>query len=152
MTDWKALHDPRTPPAKVFEAVCSELGAYYTERGASYTKSGKRIKFKFERVRCEIGLRSSHSNMAGSWVNLEMICSVYAADNSGMERKGILTAGIKPENVNVVKIDDKQFAEIIALIDGLLERARSYETREGAASLSNASNNAVYFNRYFGNE
>lgn len=151
MTDWSTLHSPYTPPAKVFEAVCAELGAYYTERGAKYTKSNKRIKFAFERVRCEIGLRSSHSNMAGEWVNLELIPSVYAVDTSGMERKGILITKERPENVNVVKIDDKQFAEIVSLIDGLLEKARSYETREGAASLRDDSNNAVYFARYFGN-
>lgn len=151
MIDWETFHSPYTPPAKVFEAVCAELGAYYTERGAKYTKSNKRIKFAFERVRCEIGLHSSHSNMAGRWVNLEIIPSVYAADTSGMERKGILITGDRPHNVNVVKIDDKQFAEITALIDGLLEKARSYETREGAASLRDHPNNAVYFARYFGN-
>lgn len=150
MTDWSALHSPYTPPAEVFETVCAELGAYYTERGAKYTKSNKRIKFPFERVRCEIGLRSSHSNMAGEWVNLEIITSVYAADITGMERKGILYTDIRPKNVNIVKIDDKQFAEITALIDGLVERARSYETREGAASLCGDPNNAVYFDRYFG--
>lgn len=156
MIDWETLHSPHTPPAKVFEAVCAELGAYYTERGAKYTKSNKRIKFTFERVRCEIGLRSSHSNMAGKWVNLELIPSIYAADTDGMERKGILNAGIRPENVNVVKIDDKRFAEIAALIDGLLEKARSYETANGAAALLDEKtslgnpNNAVYFARYFG--
>lgn len=151
MTDWSTLHSPYTPPAQVFEAVCAELGAYYTERGAKYTKSNKRIKFAFERVRCEIGLRSSHSNMAGEWVNLEIIPSVYAVDTSGMERKGILITKERPMNINVVKIDDRQFAEIISVIDGLVEKARSYETREGAASLSNDPNNAVYFARYFGN-
>lgn len=151
MTDWSTLHNPYTPPAEVFGAVCAELGAYYTERGAKYTKSNKRIKFTFERVRCEIGLRSSHSNMRGEWVNLEIIPTVYAVDTSGMERKGILITKEWPQNVNVVKIDDKQFAEIITLIDGLVEKARSYETREGAASLSNDPNNAVYFARYFGN-
>lgn len=150
MTDWSKLHSPYTPPAEVFGAVCAELGAYYTARGAKYTKSNRRIKFTFERVRCEIGLRSSHSNMAGEWVNLEIIPSVYAADTSGMERKGILITKERPVNINVVKIDDNLFAEITALIDGLVEKARSYETREGAASLSNDPNNAVYFTRYFG--
>lgn len=152
MTDWSALHSPYTPPAEVFAAVCAELGAYYTKRGAKYTKSNKRIKFAFERVRCEIGLRSSHSNMRGEWVNLEIITSVYAADTERMERKGILSTDIRPKNVNIVKIDDKQFAEITALIDGLVERARSYETREGAASLCGDPNNRVYFARYFGKE
>ena len=107
------MHSPYTPPAEVFAAVCAELGAYYTKRGAKYTKSNKRIKFAFERVRCEIGLRSSHSNMRGEWVNLEIITSVYAADTEGMERKGILSTDIRPKNVNIVKIDDKQFAEIV---------------------------------------
>ncbi|MBD5130128.1 MAG: hypothetical protein HDT43_09415 [Ruminococcaceae bacterium] len=151
MTDWSTLHSPYTPPAQVFGAVCAELGAYYTERGAKYTKSNKRIIFAFERVRCEIGLRSSHSNMAGEWVNLEIIPSVFAIDTSGMERKGILITNERPVNINVVKIDDKQFAEIVSVIDGLVDKARSYETREGAASLCDDSNNAVYFARYFGN-
>ena len=152
MTDWSKLHNPYTPTAEVFEAVCAELGAYYTARGAKYTKSNRRIKFTLERVRCEIGLRSSHSNMAGEWVNLEIIPSVYAVDTSGMERKGILITKERPVNINVVKIDDRQFAEIISVIDGLVEKARSYETREGAASLSNDPNNAVYFARYFSNK
>lgn len=152
MTDWSTLHSPYTPPAEVFGAVCAELGAYYTERGAKYTKSDKRIKFAFERVRCEIGLRSSHSNMAGEWVNLEIITNVYAADTEGMERKGILYTHIRPQNVNIVKIDDKQFSQITALIDELVDKARSYETRGGAASLCDDPNNAVYFERYFGKE
>ena len=80
MFDWSRLHSPYTPPSEVFEAVCAELGAYYTARGAKYTKSNRRIKFTFERVHFEIGLRSSHSNMAGEWVNLEIIPSVFAAD------------------------------------------------------------------------
>lgn len=157
MFDWKSLYSPYTPPAEVFAAVCAELGAYYTERGAKYTKSKRLLKFPLRLIRCEIGLWSSHSNTAGEWVNLEIVTSVFAVETDGMERRGILNAPIRPNNFNVVKIDDKQFAEITAYIDDCLKRVGELETREGAAALFNGRtalgnpNNAVYFERYFGN-
>lgn len=156
MADWESLRRPYVPSAEVVKAVCAELGAHYAERGGKYTKSNRQLKFKLELVRCEIGFNSSHSNMAGEWVNLEIVTSVFAADTDGMERKGILNAGFRPENFNIAKIDGELFAEITAYIDGCLERVKTFETAEGAAALTDEKisrgnpNNSAYFARYFG--
>ena len=161
MTDWKweensVLYSdsPYIPSKDIFQAVCNELGRYYSQSGAKYTKSNRKIKWNFERIRCEIGLRSSHSNMAGEWVNLEIIPNVYALDESEMERGGLLYVDIRPKNFNVYGIDNKLFFEIIGYIDENLELVKSFETAAGirnfcdeAKFLNEHPNNGIYFSR-----
>lgn len=145
-----------TPPWDIFQAVCNEIGRYYTMKGAKYTKSSKRLKWTGGKLRCEIGFRSSHSNIAGDWVNLEIITSIYTIDTKDMERKGILNLEIRPKNFNVYEIDYELFFEIIKYIDEMLELVWSLETKEGLsdylagkseeklAYIKRDSNNVVY--------
>lgn len=120
-----------TLPREIFQAVCNELGRYFTLQGAKYSKSNPGLKWKGSKLRCEMGFRSSHSNTAGDWVNLEIVTSVYALDDKEMERKGILNYAPRPKNFNVYKIDRQLFAEIIQYIEDTLELVWSFETKEG---------------------
>lgn len=145
---------PYVPPREIFQAVCDELGRYYSEKGAKYTRSNRKIKLKFERVLCELGLWSSHSNMAGEWVNLEIVTSVYALDKTDMEKKGYLYINIRPENFNVYGIDSELFFKIVDYIDGKLEFVKSFDTADGIRKLCGEKefvdrnpNNRIYFER-----
>lgn len=100
-------------------------------QGAKYTKSRPRLKWKGNKLRCEMGFWSSHSNIPGDWVNLEIVTSVYAFDDKEMEQKGILNYAPRPKNFNVYKIDQKLFAEIIQYIEDTLELVWSFESKEG---------------------
>lgn len=145
---------PHVPPKEIFQAVCNELGRYYSQCGAKYTKSNRKIKWKFERIRCEMGFWSSHSNIPGEWVNLEIVTTVYALDKADMEREGLLYFHIRPNNFNVYGIDGKRFFEIVGYINETLELVRSFESAEGIRKfrgeekfVNEHPNNAVYFNR-----
>lgn len=54
-------------------------------------------------------------------MNLEIVTSVFALDISEMERKGILSFGIKLKNFDVYQIDYDKFNEIITFIENTLE-------------------------------
>jgi len=120
-----------TASKDIFHAVCNELGRYFTLHGAKYIKSRPRLKWKGNKLRCEMGFWSSSSNIKGNWVNLEIVTSVYVLDDKVMERKGILNYVPRPKNFNVYKMDQKLFAEIIQYIEDTLELVWSFETKEG---------------------
>lgn len=148
-------NSPYVQPRDIFQAVCDELGRYYSQtRGAKYTRSNRKIKLKFERVLCELGLWSSHSNIRGEWVNLEIVTSVYALDKTDMERKGLLYIKIRPENFNVYGIDSDLFFKIADYIDGKLELVKSFDTADGIREyydeekfVNEHNNNKIYFDR-----
>lgn len=148
-----------TPPREIFQAVCNELGRYYKINGAKYTKSNRKIKWVGKQIRCEIGLWSSHSNIPGKWVNLEIVTSVFALNTSDMERRGILDYSVKPVNFNVYGIDYEKFFEIIKCIDNILDIIWSFETKDGIEAflskkskqeleyINDNSNNLIYYQR-----
>lgn len=150
---------PYIAPKDIFQAVCNELGRYYTQKGAKYTKSNRRLKWQGEKLRCEMGLWSSHSNIPGKYVNLEIVTSSYAIDARDMERKGILNFSVKPKNFNVYQIDYELFEEIIQFIDDTLVTIWTYETKEGIDDfyaqknekelefINGNPNNKIYYNR-----
>lgn len=152
---------PYVPPREIFLAVCDEIGRYYQMTGAKYTKSNRKLKWSWERIRCEIGLWSSHHNIPGEWVNLEIVTSVYSLDTRGMERKGILNYSVRPNNFNVYHIDYNLFFEIIHQIDHNLEIVKTFETKEGVDNflkeqsegrlkfIEENPNNEIYYNRTF---
>ena len=122
---------PNTSPQEIFQAVCNEIGRYYSERGMKYTKSNRKLKWQGEKLRCEFVFWSSHSNIRGEWVNLEIVTNVYALDKSNMEKNGLLYFKIKPRNFNVYDIDSEQFCRITDFIDSMIEYVRPLESREG---------------------
>ena len=166
MTEWTWAENsvlysdyPYTPPREIFQAVCDELGRFFAQSGAKYTKSGRKLKRTLGAVRLETAFWSSHGNIAGEWVNLEIVSSIYASDKNGLEKNGLLYFNIKPKNFNVYKIDIDRFSEITEYIGGILETARDLNTRNGirrfleersqteAQFLGEHSNNSVFFDR-----
>lgn len=166
MTDWKwednsVLYDtsPYTPPREIFQAVCGELGRFFTQKGAKYTRSNRKIKFVLGAVRLEVVFWSSHSNTAGDWVNLEIVSTVYAADKSGLERNGLIYLNIRPNNFNVYGIDGELFSEITDYISGVARTAAAFSTRNGIRRflaengqseeqfLNGNPNNRIFFER-----
>ena len=161
MREWKwsensVLYNnsPYVPPKDIFQAVCDELGRYYSEKGAKYTRSNRKIKVKFECVICEFGLWSSHGNIQGEWVNLEIVTSVYAVDKTDMEKKGLLFVDIRPKNFNVYGIDSELFFKIVDYIDDKLKLVKQLNTTDGIKEffggdefINEHSNNKIYFER-----
>lgn len=96
--EWKwSDYSEYTPAREIFQAVCDELGRYYAEKGKSYTRSGRKIKWKGKNLKFEIHFASSHSNTSGRCITLEIIACVWALSADGMERKGILNFPIREE-------------------------------------------------------
>lgn len=160
MTEWKweegsVLYSdsPYTPPKEIFQAVCNELGRYYSQNGAKYTKSNRKIKWNLGLIRLEVAFWSSCSNTAGEWVNLEIVSNVYATDSNNMEKGGLLYFYIRPENFNIYGIDNSLFFEIIGYIDETLELVKTFTTADGIRNYCGESefvnehpNNRAYFN------
>lgn len=150
---------PYVPPREIFQAVCNELGRYFSQNGAKYTRSNRKIKFPLGAARLETVFWSSHSNTAGEWVNLEIVSTLYAADKSGLERNGLIYYIVRPNNFNVYGIDEKLFSEIIEYINGIYKTAQNFNTREGIRRflaknslseeqfLNSHPNNRVYFEK-----
>lgn len=150
---------PYVPPREIFQAACDELGRYFSQFGAKYTKSNRKIKWNLGVVRLEAVCWSSHSNIAGNWVCLEIVSSIYAADKTGLDKKGLIYAGPRPESFNVYKLDNAKFTEIVEYLNGILETARLFNSKAGirqylaecskteAQFLNEHPNNRVFFER-----
>ncbi len=120
-----------TSTRDIFQAVCNEIGRYYKSDEMKYTKSNRKLKWRGNKVWCEFGFWSSHSNMSGSWVALEIVTYVHSIDKAGMEKDGFVNCDIRSEHFNVYNIDDKKFFEIIDYIDGRIEMSKLLESQEG---------------------
>jgi len=70
--------DERTPPKAIFQAVCDLIGEHYSSQGFKYARSRPKITRKGTEFDIEIAFWSSGSNMAGSYVNLEIIGHTYS--------------------------------------------------------------------------
>lgn len=75
---------------EIFQAVCDELGRYYAEEGKKYARSNHTIKWKGKHLKYQIKFNSSHYNLQGDFVCLEIVTNIWALSAEGMERKGIL--------------------------------------------------------------
>ncbi|OAZ03075.1 hypothetical protein [Flavobacterium succinicans] len=62
-----------TKPTEIFKEVCDSLGNFYSQKGWKYSRSRPKIKFEKDDLILEINFWSSHSNMAGSYVQLEIL-------------------------------------------------------------------------------
>lgn len=119
-----------TATKDIFQAVCNEIGRYYHSKGMKYTKSNRKLKWKGNKVCCEFGFWTSHSNMRGKWVNLEIVTSIFSLHKSSSKQKLLIDIDIRPENFDVYKINYDKFYEIINYIDNVLEFVNSLETKD----------------------
>lgn len=124
-------NSPYILPRDIFQAVCNEVGRYYQEKELQYVKSKRELKWEGTNLWCKLGLWSSHSNIQGKWVAFEIVTSLFAIDNTEMERKGILSFGFRPKHFNIYGIDLKLFNEITSYIDSTLMRVKEFDTKNG---------------------
>jgi hypothetical protein len=66
-----------TPCKEIFQAVCDEIGQHYAQFGFTYARSRPKITFKNKDIKLEIAFWSSGYNMAGDYVQLEIIPHFY---------------------------------------------------------------------------
>lgn len=65
--------DVSTPCKDIFQAVCDELGEYYSDKGFKYARSRPKLTYKDNEIKLEIKFFSSASNTPGEWVCLDII-------------------------------------------------------------------------------
>lgn len=122
---------PYVPTKDIFQAVCHEIGRYYQGKELQYVKSRRELRWKGVNLWCKLAFWSSHSNRQGEWVAFEIVTSLFATDDTEMERKGILSFGFRPKHFNVYSIDLKLFDEIIFYIDSTMMRVKEFDTKAG---------------------
>ncbi|WP_422104033.1 hypothetical protein [Winogradskyella sp.] len=66
-------YNEETKPSEIFKEVCHLIGKYYSEKGWKYYGGRPKIKRESNDLIIEINFWSSHSNMAGSYVQLEIL-------------------------------------------------------------------------------
>ncbi|TVX91518.1 hypothetical protein [Cohnella terricola] len=79
-------YSPYTPCQTIFQAVCDELGRYYSNKGFQYAKSRPKITLKDQDLKLQISFWSSGYNTPGEYVNLEIIPSFYSTKLSQKKR------------------------------------------------------------------
>src|SRR5262249_19857619 len=67
---------PYTAPKDVFHAVCDELARFFAPEGWKYSRSRPKLTHSRGDLDCEVCFWSSRSNMAGSFVCLEVVAHV----------------------------------------------------------------------------
>lgn len=67
-----------TAPKEIFQAVCDIIGEHYTKHGFKYARSRPKITLKGTDFDIVVAFWSSGYNMAGSFVNLEIIGHAYS--------------------------------------------------------------------------
>ncbi len=90
-TNTVLLKDPATVSCKeIFQAVCDELGHYYSKIGFKYAASRPKLAIARGKLKLDIRFYSSHSNMPGEYVNLEILAEFYAPELKQTRTKGFL--------------------------------------------------------------
>lgn len=138
---------PYIRPRDIFQAVCDELGRYYQGKELKYAKSKRELKWKGVHLWCTFGLWSSHSNIRGEWVCLEIVTSLFATDLSGMERKGVLSFDFRSQHFNVYGIDSKLFEEIISYIDETMRKVKELDTKTGIENFLLTTQKSTFIKR-----
>ena len=83
-----------TPCKEIFQAVCDEIGKYFTEKGWKYSRSRPKITIKNKELKIEIAFWSSVSNTPGNFVKIEILPQIYSLEllkklkSEGIKSKG----------------------------------------------------------------
>jgi hypothetical protein len=149
------------PPRAIFNEVCKLLGIHYADNGFSFFRSRPKMVKQTENFIIEIAFSSSHANMAGSYVCLEVIGSLYSKKLALYDKaqsqsfKGyvlghsdfwnqarFLNNDQRTNcNFNIYAIDDTYFAEIVEYIDRIfLEQIDRMKNIDGIVSFINQTN------------
>jgi hypothetical protein len=155
-------------PRDIINEVCKLLGAYYVDKGFTFFRSRPKMVKKTDNFTVEIVFNSSSSNMAESYVCLEVIGSLYSTTLALYDKeksqtyKGYLLGHsdfwnqehfLKNNqrtncNFNIYAIDDTFFAEIVEYIDRVfLEQIDSIKNIDGIISFIHRAKNGASFGR-----
>jgi len=141
--DWEwnensVLHkiSPDITCKELYNAICFELGRYFSGMGFKYLKSKRMLHmlvFQDEQIKLEINIKTSRHNMPGKWVAIDIFpeFSSIALKEIGMEGFLFDEAEIYERNpikggswyldtymFNGYEFSEGMFKEIIALIEG----------------------------------
>ena len=111
-------------PKDIFQAVCDELGKYYSKKGFKYARSTPKLTYKDKEIKFELRFSSSSSNTRGEWVSLDMFPSISSIELEKekhirpciMSVSSMLTKKGNWENKNLI-ITETIFGEKIEHID-----------------------------------
>jgi hypothetical protein len=82
-----------TPCKEIFQAVCDEIGAFYTKKGFKYTASRPKISIEKDGIKLEICFFSTRTNVVNQSVSLQIIPAFYSKKAKTDDNpKGILLA------------------------------------------------------------
>ncbi|MCR5290395.1 MAG: hypothetical protein K6E51_10415 [Treponema sp.] len=147
---------PDDEPKAILDEVCRQICMYYKGK-ENFTCLKRKLRWKNPVIQCEFGFCSSHSNMRGEWVNFEIIPTLYAIDNDGMEKKGLLYLNIWPENFDICHINESIFFKIIEYIEDKIQLAQEMCTKEGFSAflerykdikfIAEARNNQIFLEK-----
>jgi hypothetical protein len=82
-----------TPCKDIFQAVCDEIGAFYSKKGYTYTASRPKIAIEKNDIRLEICFFSTRTNVVNQSVSLQIIPTFYSKKAKTSDNpKGIVLA------------------------------------------------------------
>jgi hypothetical protein len=132
------LHpSPNHAPKDIFQAVCDELGDYFKNKGFRYAKSRPKLSYKDKQIKLEINFWSSRSNMAGEYVNLEILPYFYAVELAKTKHKGLLFGHAALFNEKYS--DDPHKIKIVQIYGENLERIEA-KSKESLIKYNNNCN------------
>lgn len=99
-----------TPCKDIFQAVCDEIGLHYAQFGFTYARSRPKISFKNKDIKLDIGFWSSGYNIAGDYVQLEIIPLFYDAKAKSKKplfyHIGLFCQPLITDNQELVRIEN----------------------------------------------
>tara|TARA_R110002050_G_scaffold45035_1_gene106996 strand:+ start:952 stop:1551 length:600 start_codon:yes stop_codon:yes gene_type:complete len=127
-----------TKPSEIFKEICNSIGNYYSEKGWKYSKSRPKIRRESNDLVLEINFWSSHSNLAGSYVQLEILPYVSSKKlkkwikENEIGRNNSIYAPKKYSfrNNNVYGITEIEFSILLNEIDEFIENELNINENE----------------------
>ncbi|GAB1308542.1 hypothetical protein KH5_12250 [Urechidicola sp. KH5] len=121
--------DSETKPSLIFKEICNSIGKHYSEKGWKYSKSRPKIRRENNDLIVEINFWSSHSNMSGSYIQLEILPYVSSKrlkkwiKENKIGRNQFIYAPKKYSfrNNNVYGITENKFSELLDEIDDFIK-------------------------------
>jgi hypothetical protein len=99
-----------TPCKDIFQAVCDEIGQHYAQFGFTYARSRPKITFKNKDIKLEIAFWSSGYNMAGDYVQLEIIPHFYDVKSKSKKplfyHIGLFCKPLVTDNQELVRLEN----------------------------------------------
>ena len=133
-----------TPPREIFMACCDEIAKFLTPYGFKYAASKPKLTIKHGDLTLQLIFSSSHSNMPGSYVCLELNANLYSAalakldKNEEYDAKGFILGSM--DFTYRVQHGKPEGTVTVELMDGTISDER-IENKKGATLIRNRNYN-----------